>query len=423
MTEPFHIMAKPVCGLCNLACEYCYYRNKPGELYGKQDGLMMSDATLETYTNQYLQAMPQRCEFGWQGGEPLLAGLDFFRRAVELQKSLRRPGQIVTNAIQTNATLLDEQWCEFLAGNEFLAGISLDGPPQLHDFYRLDHAGQPSFHRAWAGLEMVKKHGGQYNVLVTLNSNNAPHGADLYRYFVNRGVQYLQFIPVLERSADGQVHPSSCSPQQLERFLLEVFEQWAARDVGAVSERFMDNALHQILYGNSAMCCYAGRCANAMVLEHNGDLYACDHFVFAQWRVGNIHQTPLEQMFKSDLMAEFARLKATPDHCRDCEYLAFCNAGCPKHHVPVGTDPGRGNYYCQAYIRFFRQALPELRRIAEYIRAGQRPVLNPEIGPERRQGQIQQRPASPKTRQPGRNDPCPCGSGKKFKNCCAGRIG
>jgi len=204
--RPFNIMAKPVCGVCNLDCQYCYYTSKPKELYPEvsRSEMRMSESVLEAYTRQYLQAMPVRCEFGWQGGEPLLIGKEFFRKAVALQKQYALPDQTLSNALQTNGTLLDDEWCEFLAEHNFLVGLSLDGPPQWHDCYRRDHAGQTSFHRAWAGLELLRKHRVEFNVLVTLNGANAPHGGDLYRYFVNRDVRYLQFIPILERTADDR---------------------------------------------------------------------------------------------------------------------------------------------------------------------------------------------------------------------------
>ena len=323
--RPFNIMAKPVCGVCNLDCRYCYYTMKPEELYPEvreRSAFRMSDEVLESYTRQYLEAMPVRAEFGWQGGEPTLIGLDFFRRAIELQKGHVREGRTISNALQTNGTLLTDEWCEFLAENKFLVGISLDGPPQWHDHYRRDLAGKPTFHRAWAGLELLRKHGVEYNALVTLNSANAPHAGDIYRYFVNRGVQYLQFIPILERTPDGQPTDFSCTGEQFGRFCLEVFDLWARRDVGKISERLIDSVLHTLIFGKASTCCYAERCANAHVLEWNGDLYACDHFVFPEWRIGNILERPLAELVRDPKLDEFARLKTEPPAiCRDCEYF------------------------------------------------------------------------------------------------------
>ncbi len=425
--QPFNIMAKPVCGVCNLDCRYCYYTAKPRELYPGVEKFMMSDRVLESFVRQYLQAMPQQCEFGFQGGEPMLAGLDFYEKVVALQKQHRLDGQRINNAFQTNGTLLDEAWCEFLAREKILVGISIDGPPQWHDAFRKDHAGNPTFHRAWAGLELMAKHGVEFNVLVTLNSANAPHAGDIYRYFVNHGARYLQFIPVLERDADDQPTDFSCTGEQFGRFLLEVFEIWASRDVGKVSERFIDNVLHSIIYDRASMCCYAQRCANAFVLEFNGDLYACDHFVYPEWLIGNIMDRPLAELVCAEKVEQFASMKTDlPPACGDCEYLSFCNAGCPKHHSPIGTDPGRVNHFCQGYKLFFKEALPELRRIAEYIKQGQTPPPKESLGSEASQRGASQAPAvdAPMARglggggPAGRNDPCPCGSGKKYKNCC-----
>jgi len=373
---PFNIMCKPVCGVCNLDCSYCYYTMKPRELYPGTKKFMMSGEVLERYTQQYLAAMPTRCEFGWQGGEPTLAGLEFFRKAIDLQKQYGRDGQIVANALQTNGTLLDDEWCEFLRESRFLVGISLDGPPQWHDHFRRDHRGEPSFHRAWAGVELLRKHQVEYNVLVTLNSVNAPHAGDIYRYFVNRGVEYLQFIPILERDESGRVLDFSCKPDQFGRFLLDVFEQWATRDIGKVSERFIDNLLHKFIYDKASMCCYADRCANAHILEFNGDLYACDHFVYKPWLIGNIMTRPLAELVTDPKLDEFAAMKTeVPRKCRDCEFFEFCKGGCPKHHMPIGTDPDRTNWFCDGYKMFFREALPELKRMAEYIQRGELPPL------------------------------------------------
>ncbi|MFB3890510.1 MAG: anaerobic sulfatase maturase [Phycisphaerae bacterium] len=386
----FNIMAKPVSGRCNLDCRYCYYIAKPRELYPDvpPSGLMMSDEVLESFTRQYLTAMPVRCDIGWQGGEPLLAGMDFYKRAVELQKACRLPDQVVTNALQTNGTLLDDAWCEFLAANEFLVGISLDGTPQWHDSFRRDHAGGATFHRAWAGLELLRKHKVEFNVLVTLNSANAPHAGDIYRYFVNRGVQYLQFIPVLERKGDpfnGPPTDYSCAARQLGQFLIDVYEQWATRDIGRVSERFIDNTIHTLLYGTAALCCYGQTCANAHVLEFNGDLYACDHFVYRQWRIGNIMERPLAELVRDARLDDFAAMKTgLPAVCRDCQFVRFCNSGCPKHHIPIGTDPGRVNHFCEGYKMFFAHALAELAEMAEHFKAGRIPPLKKPAGNARK---------------------------------------
>jgi len=438
--RPFHIMCKPVCGVCNLDCRYCYYTMKPDELYPGVQRFQMADEVLREYTRQYLEAMPVRCEFGWQGGEPLLAGKDFFRRAVAYQKEFGRSAQVVSNGLQTNGTLLDDEWCAFLAENKFLVGVSIDGPPQVHDANRVDRQGRPTSQRVWKGVDLLRKHEAEFNVLVTLNSTNAPHAGNIYRYFVNRGVNYLQFIPILERRG-GSDEPAdfSCTAEQLGRWMLEVFEQWAGRDVGRVSVRFIDDALHVILYGKASTCVHSQRCAAAHIVEWNGDVYACDHFVFKEWLLGNLMETSLAEVLRNPRLEEFAALKTDlPEACRECEYLEFCWAGCPKHHRPIGRDPKRVNHFCEGYRMFFSRALPQLRRIAEYIRRGDLPPTRGDAAREARQRA--DRPPHGRgpgglaeaTRHPGaaaaaggprigRNDPCPCGSGKKYKHCCGRR--
>jgi len=315
-------------------------------------------------------------------------------------------------------------------------GISIDGPAQWHDFYRKDHSGNPTFHRAWAGLELLRRHGVEFNVLVTLNSVNAPHAGDIYRYFANRGIRYVQFIPILERDERGGPTDFSCTGEQFGRFMLDVFELWASRDVGRISERLIDSVLHYLIYGTAATCCYSDRCANAHVLEFNGDLYACDHFVYPEWKIGNLMDRPLTELVRDPRLEEFAALKTQVPHaCRNCEFLEYCRAGCPKHHMPLGTDPGRVNHFCEGYKAFFREALPELKRMAEYFKRNEMPPARGMAVPEatgREQGQPAETasfqagppPGAPmplkaqRHKAPGRNDPCPCGSGRKYKHCC-----
>jgi uncharacterized protein len=425
---PFNIMAKPVCGECNLDCHYCYYTYKTRELYPDTPHPRMTEELLDLYTRQYLDAMPQQATFGWQGGEPSLIGLDFFRKAVELQQTYKKPGQTIENAFQTNGLLLDDEWCEFLAENKFLIGLSIDGPAQWHDSFRKDHAGKPTFHKVWATLERLRAHGVEHNILVTLNRVNAPHAGDIYRFFVNRGVQYLQFIPILERNPDGTPTDYSCTPEQFGRFLLDVYEQWATRDIGKVSERFIDNVLHTLIYGYASQCCQSERCANAHILEWNGDVYVCDHFVYKRWLLGNIQERPLVEILQDPKLAEFAELKTDlPEACRECEHLWLCRGGCPKHHMPLYGDVTRTNYFCEGYKQFFDATLPELRAMADYFKRGQMPPLKnaaPQAVSPQQQAAFAAGPgdlgpkAVPSGGKPKRNDPCPCGSGRKYKQCC-----
>ena len=365
---PFTIIAKPVSGICNLNCKYCYYVSKPKELYPQVKSFLMTDETLSSFIKQYIEAMPQYCSFHWQGGEPLLAGKDFFKKVVSLQNTHRLPNQIITNALQTNGTLLDEEWCDFFRENHFLIGISIDGAPQWHDYYRKDRNGNNTFYQTWAGLELLEKTGVDFNVLVTLNNRNISHGGNIYRYFTNRNIRHLQFIPIVERTKDGRIADFSCNAEQYGKFLLETFEIWFNRDIGKVSVRFFDNVIHTILYGQSEMCCYARRCANAFVLEFNGDLYVCDHFVFPEWKIGNILETPLVELLQSSKIEEFAKLKTElPDVCKDCEFLNYCWSGCPKHHIPSDTSAKRVNYLCQSYKMFFSKSLDKFEVLARHL--------------------------------------------------------
>ncbi len=407
-------MVKPVCGVCNLSCGYCYYKDKPRELYPAETRFQMTPEALESFTRQYMALHPERAEFGWQGGEPMLAGREFYRRAVELQRQFGRPGQTVANALQTNGTLLDEAWCDLLAEHRFLVGLSLDGPPPWQDAFRKDAAGAGSFARAWKGLELLRARGVEFNVLVTLHRANVPHAADLYRYFVNRGVRYVQFIPILERDAAGRPAEFSCTPQQYGRFLVEVFRLWRARDVGRVSERFIDSVLHQLLFGSPASCCQAPRCANAFVLEYNGDLYACDHFVAPDYRLGNILEMPLAAMVGSERQRRFglAKREALPRYCLTCPARSLCHGGCPKDRLLATPDGEPGlNYLCEGYRAFHTHSERAMQFMAGELCAGRPPanvmlyLAQDESAREERFGRAR------------RNDPCPCGSGRKFKQC------
>lgn len=407
--EPFNIMIKPVCSTCNLDCAYCYYKTKSKELYGTDAVLRMSDDLLEDFTVQYIRAMPGVCTFNWQGGEPLIVGLDFFRKAVGLQKKHAGPNQLIGNNIQTNGTLLSEEWCRFFRDNQFLVGISIDGPEALHNMFRRDVEGQGTFLPAWKGLELLRKHGVEFNVLVALNSENTPKGKEIYQFLVSQGIKHMQFIPVIERKTDGTMADFSCSPRHLESFLVDVYSCWKDRDVGKVSVRFIDDLLYYLFYGQSPICCNGRKCAHAFVLEWNGDLFACDHFVFKDWLIGNISSQPLEKLIQSPMVEKFAGLKTDlPAECRRCIYLQYCNGGCPKHHVPIGTSPARINYFCQAYKTFFAVALDELKRLAETVRSE---------NADKRVSLRHERSSMPGEKV-GRNDPCPCGSGRKYKLCC-----
>ncbi len=429
MTKPnnapqsFHVMVKPRGALCNLDCAYCYYLHK-ARLYPGSD-LRMSDETLETFTRQYIaaQSTPQRgvpeITFGWQGGEPLLAGLDFFRRAVELQERHRRPGARVSNNVQTNGVLLDDEWCRFFHQHNFLVGLSLDGPRPLHDAYRQDKGGQPSFEHVLRGLDFLKKHQVEFNVLTTVHAANAEHPLEVYYFLRDQaGAQFVQFIPIVQRDESGGVTARSVGARQYGEFLSAIFDQWVRRDVGRVFVQIFDVALAAWAGERPGLCVFEETCGLGLALEHNGDLYACDHFVQPTHKLGNIHTTPLGRMVGSDRQRQFGLDKrdALPRYCLQCEFRRACNGGCPKNRFALAPNGKASlNYLCKGYKTFFAHVDAPMRFMAAELRAGRAPA-NVMLHLAREEAELQRHLA-----QARRNDPCPCGSGRKFKRCC-GRV-
>lgn len=434
--EPFacHVMAKPSGAVCNLDCAYCFYLEKEKLYPGARDRWRMTDETLEAYVRQYIEAQEVPVvSFAWQGGEPTLMGLDFFRRAVELQRRYA-DGKTILNAFQTNGVLLDDEWGKFLRENNFLVGLSLDGPREFHDRYRVDKGGKPTFDRVFAGLQTLKRHGVDFNTLTTLHRHNAGHPLEIYRFLREEGSGFLQFIPIVERSAeplDGDgpalVEPAfagkakvtewSVDASQYGRFLCRVFDEWVRRDVGRVHVQMFETAIGSWLGRESDQCIFARTCGKALIIEHNGDLYSCDHFVYPDHRLGNLNEATIRELADSAAQRKFGRDKADalPKVCRECEYRFACNGGCPKQRflrTPRG-EPGL-NYLCKGYKMFFSHAGPFLRFLAKEISQG-RPAdsVMEWARAENSGGKSPARESAP-----GRNDPCPCGSGKKFKKCC-----
>lgn len=433
----FHVMAKPVGPLCNLDCAYCFYLEKAG-LFPEDERFRMCDDVLEAFVRKYVQAQTgPEVEFAWQGGEPTLAGLDFFRKAVALQK-LHAGGRPVRNALQTNGTELDDAWCEFLARERFLVGLSLDGPQPIHDRYRRDRAGAGSFERVMRALRLLQRHGVEYNVLTCVTRQSPDEALDVYRFLRDEaGVRHVQFIPIVERVGDRatlerglklaappdlrkggdgrpQTTPWSVSRDGFGDFLIAVFDEWVRRDVGKVFVNIFDVMLSAWSGLEPGLCVFARHCGNAVAMEHDGDLYACDHFVYPEYRLGNACDRTLEEMVWSERQIRFGRDKrdALPKQCRECEFLFACNGECPKHRFAAAADGEPGlNWLCPGLLRFFRHIDAPMRRMADLVKAG-RPASEIMVGAS----------SPPAARPPGRNDPCPCGSGRKFKKCC-GRAG
>ncbi len=371
-SQPFHLMLKPVGASCNLACKYCYYREKAALFPGS--ALRMDDETLERVSAAYLQANPApEVVFGWQGGEPLLAGLGFYGRALELQREHARPGVRVMNALQTNATLIDDEWAAFFADHGFLVGVSIDGPPELHDRYRVDHTRRPSYEQAATGLRTLQRHGVECNALVTVNRWNSEHPLRVYRHLVDLGFQHLQFIPVVERESPNarKVTPWSVRPKVLGQFLCEVFDYWARRDVGRVFVQLFESALNVWLGRPPTMCVFAPTCGRALVVEHNGDLYACDHFVYPEYHRGAVTPGGLAALVDGGEQSAFGRAKSDlAERCRACPVRKFCGGDCSKHRLQADEDGHPISYLCAAYRRFFAHSAQALEAMAHEIRAG-----------------------------------------------------
>jgi uncharacterized protein len=413
-----HVLAKPTGSICNLSCAYCYFLDKKALYPGSK--FCMSDEVLENYIQQLIAAhrSPQ-VTVAWQGGEPTLMGIDFYRRAIELQEKYRKPGMNFENTMQTNGTLLDDEWCQFFKENNFLIGISIDGPRELHDIYRVDKKGEGSFDRVMRGLRLLQKHGVEYNVLTTVNRINADHPLEVYRFLRDEaGVDWIQFIPVVERiNEEGYtiyqkgdtVSDRSVQPEQFGSFLSRIFDEWVRNDVGKLFVQTFEASARRWLGLPSGMCVFEETCGAGLVLEHNGDLYSCDHFVEPDYLLGNIMEKEISELAASEKQYRFGQDKRNtlPKVCCECDVLFACMGECPKNRFLVTStgEPGL-NYLCKGWKAFFHHIDFPMKLMAGLIRRGY--------------------PASEVMRvialeeafaQTGRNEPCPCGSGKKFKRC------
>ncbi len=379
----FHVMLKPRGALCNLGCRYCFYLRKD-ELY-PGSAFRMSDAVLEEFTRQYIAAQQApEVTFAWQGGEPTLMGIDFFRRALALQEKYRAPSLIIKNALQTNGVLLDDEWCEFLHDHQFLVGLSLDGPRALHDVYRVDKGGNPSFERVMAGLALLKKHRVEFNVLACVHAANAAHPLQVYRFLRDEvDTQFIQFIPIVEKSplpgrrGEWAVSKHSVTGKQYGSFLIAIFAEWVKRDVGKVFVQMFDVALAAWLGQRPGLCIFEPTCGLAMAMEHDGAVYACDHFVEPRYRLGNMMQTALADLVASPQQRAFGQAKrdALPHTCRVCPARFVCNGACPKDRIlkTSNGEPGL-NYLCDGYKAFFSHIDQPMKTMASLLRAGRAPA-------------------------------------------------
>ncbi|MCK9364037.1 MAG: anaerobic sulfatase-maturation protein [Syntrophales bacterium] len=377
--QGFHILVKPIGPLCNLNCGYCFYKEKKA-LFAENETYRMSERVLEAFVEKYIRFnaadMPE-IPFAWQGGEPMLMGLDFFRKAVKLQKRYSR-GKRITNALQTNGVLLDEAWCEFLAENHFLVGLSLDGPEDIHDRYRVDEKGKGSFSSVMKGLELLRSHGVEYNVMAGVTRESACRPLDVYHFFKKQGVEFIQFIPIVERLPDdaaralglrlapppdlgaenpADVTPWTVEPERYGDFLIGIFDEWVRNDVGKIFIMNFEWALMSWMGGRATVCQFSRHCGRSAVMEHNGDLYACDHYVYPRYRLGNILSSNPREMVDSPQQRALGSQKETalPTLCRDCKFLFACRGECPKHRFlkTPANEPGL-NYLCAGYKKYFQ---------------------------------------------------------------------
>lgn len=427
----FHLLAKPSGSTCNIDCKYCFFLSKEA-LYPNEKH-RMSQATLETYIRQLLEShRTPEVTVAWQGGEPTLMKVEFFRHAVKFVEKYRKPGQVVKHTFQTNGILLDDEWCEFFKQYDFLVGLSVDGPRELHDTFRVDRRAQGTFDLVMRGWNQLRKHGVEFNILCTVNSGNQHHGRSVYRFFRDElGAKWIQFIPIIERATEQTIQLAnrgwseqaghkrvlytqtgnlvterSVGAKQYGLFLMDIFEEWVRHDVGRVFVQLFDVTL-EAFFGRHLLCIHAPTCGLGPALEYNGDLYSCDHFVEPGYRLGNIHETHMLKLMASPEQRKFGLDKrdSLTAQCRNCEVRALCNGGCPKDRFALSRDGEAGqNYLCSGLELFFTQSRHAMETMAKLLHDGRPPsdVMTTTAIEDKRRGPYA---------------PCPCGSGRKFRFC------
>jgi len=426
----FHLLSKPTGAVCNLDCSYCFFLSK--EMLYPGSRFRMADELLETYIRQLIEAHHRVPEVtvAWQGGEPTLMGVEFFRRSVELAGKYLMPGQRAAHTIQTNGVLIDDEWASFFKENDFLVGISIDGPREMHDAFRVDKGGKGTFDRVMAGLAVLRKHGAEYNTLTTLHSANADHAVEVYRFLRDEcGSRFHQYIPIIERVADpaaddaapwstwrdrplyvqegAYVTGRSLTAEQYGRFLIDVFEEWVRRDVATVYVQMFDVALANWVGEPPSLCIHTQTCGGALALEHNGDLYSCDHFVEPAYKLGNITMTHMLELVGSAEQRKFGQDKydTLPRYCLECDVRFACHGGCPKDRfIPTPDGEAGLNYLCVGYKEFFHHVDRPMRFMAEQLQRNLAPSAIMELYASEDAAR-------------GRNDRCTCGSGRKWKVC------
>lgn len=438
-SNPFsscHVMAKPSGSICNLDCEYCFYLEKEKLYPERNKNWKMDDATLEAFIKQQIEAQDgEHVDIAWQGGEPTLMGIDFYKKAVEYSKKYAN-GKQIHHGFQTNGILINDEWSEFFKLNNFLIGISVDGPAELHDAYRVNRSGKGTHEKVMQGIACLKKHGVPFNTLTVVNNLNAQQPKTVYRFLKSIGSEYMQFIPLVERrTQQGDdntlqlIHPDqdlessvtswSVPSWQYGEFLNQIFDDWLIADVGRIYVQTFDSTLANWCGQPSGICIFSPTCGNALALEANGDLYSCDHYVYPEYKLGNIHDISIRDLNRSDSAVEFGQDKLTrltPD-CQACEFKFACHGGCPKHRFTLSPKAfPHHNYLCKGYFHFFSHSAPYMAAMRDLIKQNRAPAEI--MGLVHQHKQQQSTTAHLGAQNVGRNDKCPCGSGKKFKRCC-----
>ena len=413
-SREFQVFVKPAGATCNLDCHYCYYLPKE-LLYPEAGSFHMRSDLLEEYIVQQIEIAPEAIiNFFWHGGEPTILGLDYFRKIVELQRKHCPQGRRIANSIQTNGVILNEEWCRFFAAEGFAIGLSLDGPQALHDRYRVTKSQKPTHKQVMQGYRLLRQYKIPVDILCVVHAENVQHPLQVYRFFKEIKAQYLSFIPLVEvrPPGEGRVSTRTVPADAFGVFLCTIFDEWVRQDIGRIMVQIFEEAARPAYGQDHSLCIFRSTCGDVPVIEHNGDFYSCDHFVIPEHRLGNIHETPLLTLLESPMQRAFgqAKLDKLPRFCRACEVRAMCNGGCPKDRIMQAPDGEGGlNYLCSGYKRFFQHCGPYVARMAALRRAGQPPEGLMKLV------QAEDAKDHPKA---GRNDPCPCGSGRKYKKCC-----
>ncbi len=408
--RPFSLLIKPASADCNMNCKYCFYLGH-SKLYPKTKKHRMSESVLERMIKSYIETAQPQYSFGWQGGEPTLMGVDFFRRVVHLQKKYGREGDIVTNSLQTNCTLIDDEFAKHLARYNFLVGVSLDGPEYIHDRYRKFVNNRGSHEQVMHGIECLQKNKVEFNILTLVNNFNVSKAKEVYHYLGENGFYYHQYIPCVEFDGKGRPLPYSISGEEWSDFLCELYDEWYKSDTRKVSIRLFDSIVSYLVDGVYNICHMGQNCNQYFTVEYNGDCYPCDFFVRKGLKLGNILRNSWEDFIESETYREFGKQKsAWSSLCTECEYQKFCNGDCLKYRIYNDKDSKTLSWLCIGWKKFYKHALPGFRSLAERIQM------------ERAHQQMKMLQFENKgplfLKKVGRNDPCPCGSGLKYKYCC-----